>query len=95
MPVCVGSRLITLRLFGCRSLKEKRFVVKSLKDRIFHRFKVSIAEIDDFDLWQKASIGIAMISSSKVMIERTFTKIDTFIENDGRVEIIDVYTEID
>ena len=90
----VGSFLITLRLYGCNSLKEKRCIVKSLKDRIFNKFKVSIAEVDDHDLWQKASLGIAMVSVNKVMIDKTFMKISSFIENDGRVEIIEMIKEI-
>lgn len=90
----VGNSLITLRLFHSQSLKEKRFIIKSLKDRIFHRFKVSIAEVENQELWQKASLGIAMVSSNKLMIEKTFSKIITFIEQDSRVEILDVDTEI-
>jgi uncharacterized protein len=91
----VGSCRITLRLSSCHSLKEKRHIVKSLKDRIINRFDVSIAEVADHDLWQKASLGVAMVSTEKVLIEQVFSKIMSFISGDGRVEIIDFFSEID
>jgi len=94
MPMFVGSCQIQLRLMQCRSLKEKRFIVKSLKDRIIQRFKVSAAEVDDHDLWQKTSLGVAIVSANKIIIEQTLSKIMNLIEQDGRTELIDYYKEI-
>lgn len=95
MTMFVGRAEITLRIFACRSLKEKRFVIKSLKDRIAGKFPVSIAEVDNLDLWQKATLGLAMVSSNQPLIEKTLNAIRAFIENDGRAEIIDFFQEID
>lgn len=45
-----------LEVYGCQSLKEKRSVVKSLKDRLHDRFNVSVAETGHHDLWQRAEL---------------------------------------
>ena len=54
-----------LRIEHAHSLKEKRHVVKSLKDRLRNKFNVSVAEIDDMDLHNSAVIGVAALSASK------------------------------
>jgi len=54
-----------LRIEHAHSLKEKRHVVKSLKDRLRNKFNVSVAEIDDQDLHNSAVIAVAAVSSSK------------------------------
>ena len=53
----IGVLTLELRLENSHSLKEKRHVVKSLKDRLRHKFNVSVAEIDYQDLWQRAAAG--------------------------------------
>ena len=63
MPVAVLT--LELRIEGARSLKDKRQVVRSLKDKLRQSFNVSVAEIDPTDLWQRATIGIVSISSSR------------------------------
>ena len=56
---------LELRIEHAHSLKEKRHVVKSLKDRLRHKFNVSVAEIDDQDLHNSAVIAAATVSSSR------------------------------
>ncbi|HVW83542.1 MAG TPA: DUF503 domain-containing protein [Bryobacteraceae bacterium] len=64
MPV-VGVLVMELRIEHAHSLKEKRHVVKSLKDRLRHKFNVSVAEIDDQELHNSAVIAAAAVSSSR------------------------------
>lgn len=64
MPA-IGVLTLELRIEHAHSLKDKRHVVKSLKDRLRHKFNVSVAEIDDQDLHNSAVISIATVSSSK------------------------------
>jgi hypothetical protein len=61
----VGVLTLELRIEHAHSLKEKRHVVKSLKDRLRHKFNVSVSEIDDQDLHNSAVIAAATVSSSK------------------------------
>jgi hypothetical protein len=62
----IGVLTLELRIEHAHSLKEKRHVIKSLKDRLRNKFNVSVAEIDDQDLHNSAVIAAATVSSSKV-----------------------------
>jgi hypothetical protein len=61
----VGVLTMELRIDQAHSLKEKRHVVRSLKDRLRHKFNVSVAEIEDQDLHNSAVIAAAVVSSSR------------------------------
>ena len=61
----IGVLTLELRIEHAHSLKEKRHVVKSLKDRLRHKFNVSVAEIDDHDLHNSAVVAAATVSSSR------------------------------
>ncbi len=59
----IGVLTLEMRLDHSHSLKEKRHVVQSLKDRLRHKFNVSVAEIDYQDLWQRALVAAVTVSS--------------------------------
>ena len=61
----VGVLTMELRIEHAHSLKEKRHVVKSLKERLRRKFNVSVAEIDDMDLHNSAVVAVAVLSASK------------------------------
>jgi len=75
----VGVCRVTLRLPENASLKGKRQVVKSLTARIRNRFNVSIAEIDNQDSWQIASLGISCVSNSNGHASQVLAKVVGFI----------------
>lgn len=75
------------------SLKEKRRVIKSLKERVQNKFKVSIAEVGDNNLWQNAQLGISFVCVDGARAERILSSILGFIEANYTVEIIENYTE--
>ena len=85
----IGTCRIELFIPESGSLKSKRQVVKGLKDRIRGRFNVSIAEVDHLDLWQRACLGIAMVSNDLRYIDQTVAHILNLINMDHRVEILD------
>ena len=72
----VGVLTMELRIEHAHSLKEKRHVVKSLKDRLRHKFNVSVAEIDDQDLHNSAVIAAATVSSSRDFAERVLRSVE-------------------
>ncbi len=76
-----------------RSLKDKRQVLNSLKERIRNRFNVAVAEVDFADLWQRSTVGIAVVSSASSHAEEVMSKAIDFIERDGRVQLVDVFVE--
>jgi uncharacterized protein YlxP (DUF503 family) len=59
----IGVLTLEIRVEYSHSLKDKRQVVKSLKDRLRHKFNVSVAEIDYHDLWQRALVAAVTVSS--------------------------------
>lgn len=94
MALVVGVCQVELLLHGCQSLKEKRQVLQSLLERLRNRFNVSVAEIGHQDLWQRALIGAALVSTSQPLLDRMLAKILDQIENTSGVEMIDCLTEV-
>jgi len=90
----VGILKVELYIPGIASLKEKRFVLKSLKTRIRNRFNVSVAEIDFMDKWQRSCIGIAVVSNDRRFLDEILSKVLNVIFYENRVEVIDQITEI-
>ena len=66
---------IALSIPHSTSLKDKRRVLKSVKDRVRSRFNVSIAEIGDQDLWQSARLGIAVVSGDSAYANGVISKV--------------------
>jgi uncharacterized protein len=71
----VGVLQVRLGLFEARSLKDKRRVTRSLTDRLRSRHNVSVAEIDDLDHRQAATLGLAMIANESRFVESALHKI--------------------
>jgi uncharacterized protein YlxP (DUF503 family) len=59
----VGVLTLEMRLGNSHSLKDKRHVILSLKERLRHKFNVAVAEIDHQDLWQRATVAVVTVSS--------------------------------
>ena len=72
----VGVLTLELRIEHAHSLKEKRHVVKSLKDRLRNKFNVSVAEIDDMDLHNSAVLAVAAVSSSRPFAEKVLQAVE-------------------
>ena len=91
----VGICKVRLRLPDSLSLKDKRGVVKSISARVKNKFNVSVAEVDDHDLWQLATLGICCISNDKRYTNEVLSRVVNFI-SDGRfeIEILDYGIEI-
>lgn len=89
-----GTCEVKLRIYGAKSLKEKRHIVKSIIGKLKSRFNISIAETDLNDLWQSSIIGFACVSNKTAHVNEVISKVVRFIEGDTRVEIIDYNMEI-
>jgi uncharacterized protein YlxP (DUF503 family) len=76
----LGILTVSIHIPHAQSLKEKRMVLKSLKDRIRSQFNVSIAELGDQDKWQTAILGVAMIGNDNRYIDSTLQNILSFME---------------
>ncbi len=77
-----------LSLPESRSLKDKRRVVKSLKDRIRGRFNVSVAETAYQDTWTRAQLSVVLVTTDGAFADSVLDKLDRFIEGEHRVVIL-------
>jgi len=73
MPVAVLT--LEIRLPYSHSLKEKRAVLRKMRDRLRARFNVAVAELDHQDVWQRATLGIVSISDSQTLLEGVFNQV--------------------
>ncbi len=85
----VGVLTFRLAIFEALSLKDKRRVVKGLKDRLAARHNVSVAEIDDLDHRQAATIGVAMISNDAGFVQSALSRILDEVKADRRASLVD------
>jgi uncharacterized protein len=80
-----------LEVIGCQSLKEKRSVVKSLKDRLHDRFNVSVAETAHQDVWQRAELTACVVAGQRRQAESVLESADSLVASEHRARIIDSY----
>ena len=90
----VAIARLTLILHDNNSLKGKRKVVKSLVEKVRHRFEASVAEVEDHDLWQKAKIGVALVGNDARLLSTRLDQITSFIENQHLAEIVESHVEL-
>jgi len=91
----VGVCKLRFRLPENLSLKGKRQVLKSITTRVGNKFSVSVAEIDDHDLWQLATLGICCVSNNKRHANEVLSKVVDFIVGSRfEVEVVDYEIEI-
>ena len=91
----IGVCHIRLRIPENGSLKDKRRVLKSITSRVTNKFNVSVAEIDDNDYWQVATLGVSCVSNDKRHANEILSKVINFV-SDPRfdVEMLDCNIEI-
>lgn len=90
----VGTCTISLHIPESGSLKSKRWVLRRIKDRVRNKFNVSIAEIDDFDLWQRSTLGVAVVSKDGRFASQVISKVIDLIESDGNAHVLDIQTDL-
>ncbi len=91
----IGALVVTLRLPENHSLKGKRRVVKSITAQVRSKFNVSIAEIDDHDTWQVATLGVSCVSNDGRYVNEVLSNVVNLIERArGDAELVDYEIEI-
>jgi hypothetical protein len=82
-----------LHLPGCRSLKEKRMIVRSLKTRLRNEFEVSAAEVAAQDLLERAELAVAAVGPDQVPLDALLQKILSFVEDNLDGELLNYRNE--
>ena len=88
------SCAVQIYIGDSHSLKDKRRVLNRLKERIRNRFNAAVAEVDDHALWQRAVLGVAVVSSTVEHCDEMLTKIVNLVEGDPRAQILDYQMEV-
>ena len=95
MPI--AKLILEIEIAHAQSIKDRRQVVRSLKDRLRNAFNLAIAELDSAELWNRATIGIAVISSSSSYLSGQLQEIDRAahrIASTLGAEVTDSWAEI-
>jgi uncharacterized protein len=90
----IGIGMITLRLHECRSLKEKRKIIKAIIARLRNNFNASISEVGLNDVHQRAEIGFSIVGNNRQVVNAKIDKLFNMAEELRLAEIIDTEMEI-
>lgn len=90
----IGVLQLELEIPDALSLKDKRRVILSLKDRIAHGHNVSIAEVDSLDAHQRSVLGIAMVSNETAHVQGALSKLVDFVKTVPQVNLLDYQIEM-
>ena len=90
----VGILQLRIMIRDAQSLKDKRRIVKSLRDRIRNRFNVSVSEVDSLDQRQQAVLGIALATNDRVFADQVLAKVVDLVRATPGAVLVDYETEI-
>ncbi|OGF61830.1 MAG: hypothetical protein A2Y62_20660 [Candidatus Fischerbacteria bacterium RBG_13_37_8] len=85
----IGYCSFDIHLPGCQSLKEKRMILLSIKQKLRKDFNVAVSELEYNDLWQRTLLGIVTVSNSQSTINGIFDKINIILEKNPAIEVVD------
>jgi uncharacterized protein YlxP (DUF503 family) len=88
----VGIARVTLFVAGSHSLKEKRTVLRRVKDLVRQKFNVSIAEVGENDVWQRAVLGVSLVGNDRRFVESSLDEVLALIRS--KAEVLDVQKEL-
>lgn len=89
----IGVLEAVLFIHDSRSLKDKRLIIKSLKDRLHHKFNVSVAETDSLDKWQRSVIGIALVGGDQKFVEKSLNQVFNYIDRSDQYEVVEYHMD--
>ncbi len=94
MGMIVGLCTVELHFPDAQSLKGKRKILVSLKTRLQNRFNISIAEIDENELWQKSILGIASVANETARVNQTLDHVLNDIRTNPSLELLQSQIEV-
>lgn len=89
----VGVLQLQLTIFEAMSLKDKRRVIKSLKDRLHHQYNISVAEVDYQDEIRTAMLGVAMVANESRFVTSALSGIVDYVRRNTQVSLVDYTIE--
>lgn len=90
----IGVCWVDLRVLGAQSLKDRRRIIKSIKDRLKNAYNVSIAEVGSLDTWQRAELGFACVGNDQTRIQRVLSTLVDRLRMEPEISLIDYSIEV-
>lgn len=94
MPI--AKLTVEISIPHAQSIKDRRQVVRSIKDKLRHSFNVSVAELDDANLWNRATLGVVALSASAAYLAGQMQEVDKAIHrlaDSLSAEVLESYVE--
>ena len=89
----IGLLTVEIHIPESGSLKSKRFVLRSLTDRLRKRFNIAISEVEYQDLWQRSVLGIVTVNTDRKHADSTLSKVLDLLDSEGDLQVTGVQTE--
>jgi len=90
----IGLVTVTISIPDARSLKDKRSVLRRLKDRAVGKMNVSVAEVGKQDLWKHAELAFVTVGATGEVVQKRIADISAFVRSDPRYVLVDLHTEM-
>ena len=90
----IGVLRVSFMIFNSQSLKQKRMVLRSVKDRLMNQFNISVAEIGSNDKWQIAELGIAAVGNNGRFVNSVMEEVKNFLDSNPAIRIIEAEIEV-
>ncbi len=90
----IGIVTASLAIPEARSLKDKRSVLRGLKDRAINKMNVSVAEVGQQDVWKSADLAFVTVAAESQVVQRRIADISEFLRSDPRYTLVTLHTEI-
>lgn len=90
----IGCLQAKMSIPAAQSLKDKRMVLRSLKDRMMNKMNISVAEVDQQDVWKSAILAVVTIAAEKDVVERRLADVADFIRSNPEIVLIDYRVEM-
>lgn len=90
----IGCVQFKLSIPDANSLKDKRMVLRSLKDRMLNKMNVSVAEVDYQDTWKSCALAIVTVAAEKHIVETRISEVSEFIRSNPAIVVIDMMVEM-
>lgn len=94
MAMVIGILTLRISLPEARSLKDKRMVIRSVKDRITHSMNMSVAEVGQQDLWQSGELAFVTVAGTREILDKRISTLARKLQSDPRYVILELRTEI-
>lgn len=91
----VGTLQLEIHIPAANSLKAKRSVVNHVKERLKSRFNAAVAEVGGQDLWQRATLGVAVVGEAPGILDNVLREILAAVEREDRLTVLDFQIQID